>query len=282
MPFIRTAEGQVVEVGADAIFNDPEGTNPLQIPTGPVFTSEDIERARQQEKDKLYGRIDNLTSEITNLTQQVGGLTADQQREKARLEEERAAAQEEARRQEEQGLDPNTLIERTRNEFQSTLREKETEWNQRFEAERQERERLQAERDKERQFNSLREYALAQVEANKDNIAPQFLRFIEGNTEAEIDAKIAQAVESTNEIAAEMQQAFQQQQDPQVQQQQQQQQTQQPPVGTRATGLPGSFDPTQQRQLTAEDIANMPMGEYAKYRQQVGIGGQSQERGLFG
>jgi hypothetical protein len=59
----------------------------------------------------------------------------------------------------------------------------------------------------------------------------------------------------------------------------------QPPVtpGTRATGGPGNIDPAgQQQTLTSEQIANMDMSQYAQLRPKLGIGGQSNNRGLFG
>lgn len=289
MPKVRLADGSLVDVGLDALFAD-DGQTALNIPTGPVFTADDLERVRQEEKDKLYGRIDTLTSTITSLNEQVGGLTAEQQRQKAEAEQERARLAEEARRQEEQGLDAATLVERARNEWQQTLSQKEQEWNSRFEQEAEQRRAAEAVAQREREFGELRDYTLSQVAAHENEIAPQLRQWISGNTKEEVDASIARAIETTNQIAAEMQQALGGQvpgQEPANQQFAAVPGAQPvPPVvpGTRATGGPGNSDPAAgfQQQLTAEQIANMPMDQYAKLRGQMGIGGQSNNRGLFG
>lgn len=282
-------DGSLVDVGLDALFAD-DGQTALNVPTGPVFTADDIARARQEEKDKLYGRIDTLTATINSLNEQVGGLTAEQQRQKAEAEQERERLAQEARRQEEGQLDAQSLVDRARDEWQQTLAQKEQEWNSRFEAEAEQRRAAEALAQREREFGELRDYTLTQVEANKEKIAPQLLQWISGNSKEEVDAAIARAIETTDQIAAEMQQAIGGQvpgQDPANQQFAAVPGAQPvPPAvpGTRPTGGPGNSDPAAgfSQQLTAEQIANMPMDQFAKLRGQMGIGGQGNNRGLFG
>jgi hypothetical protein len=277
--------GVPTEVSFDQILNDDD--SPLTIPApGSYFTQEQVnerlEAVRQEEKDKLYGRIDSLTQQITDLTNQVGGLTAEQQREKAAAEEERARLEAEARRAEEEDLDAKALVERSRQEWEQNLNQVNQQWEQRFTEEQQRREAAEALAQREREFGELRDYTLSAVEANKDNIAPQLLGWISGNSKEEVDAAIQRAIDTTNQIMEEVQQVVGQ---PQEQQPFVYDQQPQPPAlpGTRATAGPANSDPAgQTQQLTADQIKNMTIDQYAALRGKIGIGGQSQSRGLFG
>jgi hypothetical protein len=279
-------DGNLVDVPTTALFSD-DGSTPFVPPTptppvGRTFTEDEVAQIRQQEKDKLYGRIDTLQNNITALTEQVGGLTAAEQRRVAEMEQEQARLEEEARRAEEQGLDPATLVERTRSEFQQQIDQVEQSWQQRFEAEQEQRRAAEAAAQKEREFSALREYTQTQVEANKDKIAPQFLPYITGNSEEEVNTAIERAVSATEEIFNEMQQALGAQQ-PGVPVPAQVPAVPAAPAlpGTRVT-MPGQDPAGQTQQYTAEQIAAMPMDQYAEFRRRLNIGSQSNERGLFG
>lgn len=287
MPKVRMQDGSVIDVPFENLFND-DGTTPLPPPPdGPVFTQADIERVRSEEKDKLYGKIETLQGTITELTNKVGTLTdAEQQRLEAAQAEQRRL-EEEARRE---GLDGKTIqaIESTTQTFQQRLDAMEQEWQTKLEEERQARESAEALRLKEQEFNDVREYARAQYEANKDDIAPQLAAWIGGNSREEVDASIARAKETTAAIVTDLSQTQQQVQqvDPATGQPIVQQPV--PPVlpalpGTRPTAGPAGQDPAQQyQQLTKEQIANMPMEQYAQLRGRLGIGGQGNNKGLFG
>jgi hypothetical protein len=272
-------DGVPTEVPANMIFQD-DGQTPL-LPAGRIFTEDDIARARQEEKDKLYSSIERNNTELTQLREQVGSLTAAEQRRQAQLEEEQARLEEEARRQEQSTMEPQALVQQQRQEFDQRIQQMNQDWEQRFQESEQQRQIAEAQAAKEREFATLRDYTLSQVEANKDNIAPQLLPWIQGNTQAEVDASIQRAVATTNEIVADLQQA----QIPDPTQQVQQPFSAQPPTlpGTRPTGGPANTDPSAGfQQLTVEQINAMPMQEYAKLRPQIGIGGQNNNRGLFG
>lgn len=284
MPKVRMPDGSVIEIGAESLLNDDD--QPLQIPTGPFFTAEDLARVRQEEKDKLYNQINRNNEELASLRDQVGSLTAAEQRRAAQLEEEQQRLAAEARAAEEQELDAKSLIQRKEQEWQQQLQQTQQTWEQKFEEERQKREQAELLREKEREFNDLKEYAQAQVAANEGKIAPQLLPWINGNSREEIDAAVVRAIETTDQIAAEMQQLVGVQ-DPNMIQQQipGQPVVPAPPVtpGTRVTTGPSNQDPGAQFQtLTNEQIKNMPLSEYAKLRGQLGIGAQGQNRGLFG
>lgn len=277
-------DGTLVDVPSTALFAD-DGQTPFATPvvtdptTGRTFTEAEVNKIREDEKSKVYGRLEEANSALAELRDQVGSLTAAEQRREAQLEEEKQRLEAEARRQEEQGLDPQALVDRAREEWQRTLAEKENEWNSRFEDEAQKRQQAEALAAKEREFTDLRDYAVAQVAANEDKIAPQLRQWITGNSQAEIDASVARAIETTDAIAAEMAETFGQQVpgQPQVV-------TPQAPAtpGTRTTAPVGQDPGAQFQTLSQEQIANMPMDQYAKLRGQLGIGGQGQNRGLFG
>jgi len=123
--------------------------------------------------------------------------------------------------------------------------------------ERQEREAAFALLEQERKFAELQAYRQQAVEQNRDNIIPQLIDYIQGNTPEEINESIAGLVERSNSILESAQSAIQQQR--------------RDMPGVRAT-LPG-VGPletnSESRQFTAADIASMPMNEYAKVRTQI-------------
>jgi hypothetical protein len=274
--------GVPTDVTLDQIFAD-DGTTPFAppAPTGPTFTAEDIENARKQEKDKVYGKLEETKTELAGLREQIGSLTAAEQRRQAELLADQERLQEEARRQEEEGLDAATLIQRKTQEWEQQVNTLNSQWEERFNQSEQERQAAEAIAAREREFNDLKDYTQNQVAANQEKIAPELLPWIQGNTQAEVDAAIARAIETTDQIAAQFQQAFEQ--NPGAQQQMF---APQPPTvpGTRPTGGPANYDPAgqQSQQLTPEQIKNMPMDQYAALRRNMGIGGQSNARGLFG
>lgn len=280
-------DGSIIEVGADSLLTDDD--QPLVLPTGPVFTAEDMARARTEEKDKLYGRLESTNQELAALRDQIGSLTAAEQRREAQLVEEQQRLEAEARAAEEKELDAKSLIQRKEQEWQQQLQQTTQTWEQKFAEEQQRREAAEALQQREREYNDLKDYAQAQVQANAEKIAPELLPWITGNSKEEIDAAIVRAVETTDQITAQFQQAMQVQppQDPNMVQSQVPGQpvVPAPPAlpGTRVTGGPVNQDPgAQYQQLTAEDIKNMPMDKYAQLRGQMGIGGQGQNRGLYG
>jgi hypothetical protein len=250
---------------------------PVSVPTPAqphVFTEQDVERIRQEEKNKLYGQVENFKQLAE---QREAELKSYQEKEAAQAAAEAAAkaeadrvAAEELRKAEEADLDAKQLVERSRLEFQRQLQESDEKWENRLKATQDERDKAEALAVKEREFSALREYIQQQVDANADKIAPQLLGWIQGETNEQVDAAIARAIETTNAIVADIQQL---------------------PApegtvlpGTRPTSGPVDLDPmSQYQQLTAQQISEMDMTEYAKRRNQLGPGRASQSnKGLFG
>lgn len=221
-------------------------------PSAARWTDEDLARAREQEKSKLYGKIETLE-------QQMARFNAEREAETARLEAERLAAEETARKQAEAETDVRTLLEQQRAEFEARL-----------DAERRDRENAQALLVQEQKFQQLNEYKAQAIAANQDNIIPDLVRMVQGNTPEEIDASIAGLVETSSSILASAQAAMQSQR--------------QNMAGARVTApAAGPLDITSDSQpLTPEQIANLSMNDYARHRSNL-LGQASQtNKGLFG
>lgn len=235
------------------------------------FTVEDLEKARREEKDKVYGRLDEEAKQRKALEEQVQALLAAQQDKEQAEAEARRQAEDEARRAAEAELDARSLLEKREQEWNQRLAETQTDWEKKFEQIAQDRAAERAVLEKERELASLAAYTQQRVAQEQDSIAPQLLDFIGGNSPEEIDASIERAKAKSAEIVAALQQQ-------QVQQRASQR-------GVAPTGY-APVGPMEveggQRNYSADDIRQMSVQEYAKFRQQAGIGGAGQGRGLFG
>ncbi|WP_020142221.1 hypothetical protein [Terracoccus sp. 273MFTsu3.1] len=213
---------------------------------------------RKEEKDKLYPTIEGLKT-------QVADLTASKQAEiAAAAEQARKDAEEQARKTFEEST-AKDLVAQTRAEFEAKMADLQ-----------RERDEEKALREKESAFNSLRDYAQSKVKAALDagSIAPELAGLVTGNSAEEIDASLAQMQATTEALVANMQQAVQQV--PAVP----------APRGVSPTGFAAGNGPMEQvggtRTLSAADIQNMSLAEYAKLRPQLGTARESAHRGLFG
>jgi len=152
------------------------------------------------------------------------------------------------------------------------LKAKEQEWAEQLEREREERERAFALLDREKTFAEIQNYRTSRLEDERDNIIPELVDLISGNSIEEIEQSIQGLKERSSRILDSAQQAMQS--------------ARREMTGTRVTTPPnaGPMDiETGTRQFTAEDIAAMPLNEYAKYRSQLlSPNAQGRSQGLFG
>lgn len=219
---------------------------PPVAPTGRFFTEEDIERARQQEKDKLYPRLQTME-------EQLRGFQAEREAEQA--ERDRLAAEAEAaRREKEEG----------EMEVRTLLTTKETEWNNRFAQLEQQREADRAVFERETQLREIEDYKRQRVEQESEFIMPELRDLVTGSTPQEIDASIESIKLRTEAIVSNMLS-----------------QTQQLPRGAAPTAPP--VGPMEQmpsyESLTPEDIRTMDMETYKRYRQGLLEASSRQYRG---
>lgn len=245
----------VVDAGVDAPTVTASNTTSRQFKDSDskFYTEEDLAKVRSQEKDKLYPQIEKLKSELEEIKKAREAELAAKQAEKEAVD-----AEERARL--EADLDVREL-----------LKKKETEWNEQLERERQERERAFALLEREKTFAEIQNFRQQRLEEERESIIPELLDLVTGNTQDEINASIEGLKERSVRILESAQQAMQT--------------ARKEMTGSRVTAPPtGPLDiNSEQRNLTADEIAAMPMNEYAKYRQRLlSPSAQGRSKGLFG
>lgn len=254
------AEAFATDAGVVPVVTSTDADAPAATPlvteapvSGKTYTEDDLAKVRAQEKDKLYPQIDKLKLELEELK-------------KAREEEiaakiaEKESKDAEARAAAEAEMDVREL-----------LKQKENEFNEQLERERQERERAFALLEREKQFADLQSYRQEVLETERENIIPELLDLVAGNTREELTQSIESLKERSAKILESAQAAMQN--------------TRREMTGTKATLPPaGPLDiNSEQRNFTADEIAAMPMNEYAKYRQRLlSDKAQGRSQGLFG
>jgi predicted RNase H-like nuclease (RuvC/YqgF family) len=217
------------------------------------YTEEDLKKVREQEKSKLYPQIDSLKEEL-NL------LKKEREERLAESERLRQEAESEAKRKAEAEMDTRQLLE---------LKEKE--WEEKLSAEKLERERAFSLLERERQYAELTEYRTRRIAEEQENIMPELVDLISGNTPEEIENSITGLRERSSRILDSAQQAMQS--------------ARREMTGSRVTSPPsGPMDNNSgQQQFTAEQIASMSVTEYAKYRDTLlGKASNSRNKGIFG
>lgn len=248
-------EPEVVRIPRQETEEERQARERPRDPDTGRFTTEDMAKARQQEKDKLYAQIDEMRQEIERVKQE--------RQEREQREAAQRAEQEEAERtKREEEMDVRQL-----------LTQRETEWERRFREMQEERERDKAIFERENAFRAVQDYRTDRLTAEADNIMPELRDLVAGNTQEEIDASIENLKDRTNRILQQVASA-------------QQQQHQQMP-GTKVTSPPVGpvEEQAQYETLTPEDIRNMSIAEYSKRRNQLlGAAGQQnkRDRGLMG
>jgi hypothetical protein len=249
------------EVAQQAFLQDvPQATEELVTPvktTSRTYTEEDVRKIREdvtaREKNKLYDTIESLKSKVTSIESE---HSARQQE----IEAARFAAEEEAKKKAEAEMDVRQLLEA-----------KEKEWAEKLEQERRDRQQALSLLEKERQLAELNEYRSARLAQERDNVLPELLDLITGNTPEEIEQSIAGLKDRTSRILDNTQQAMQS--------------ARKEMTGSRITApASGPLDTnSDQQQFTAEDISAMSVTEYAKYRSRLlGKASSNGNKGIFG
>lgn len=216
------------------------------------YSEEDLRKVREQEKSKLYPQIDKLKEELDILKKE----REERLSKEAELEAKRA---EEAKKQQEEELNVRDLLKVKEQEFAAQL-----------EQEREEREKAFALLERERNFSELTNYRNARLDEERDTIMPELLDLISGNSPEEIEESIAGLKVRSARILESAQQAMAS--------------ARQQMTGTRiTTPASGPLDTNSEQQtFTAEQIAAMPVSEYAKYRARLlGQAASDRGKGLF-
>jgi hypothetical protein len=219
------------------------------------FSADDVQKIRQQEKDKMYKRLEDADRRTKALEEQLGVIS--EERERAIKEaEERAKKEADILRQREmEELSAKELLSKREDEFNQRLNQVEEEWRGRFDQLEQERQAQEALLEKERYAQQLESYRQRKLSEEQETIIPELRDLISGNTPEEIDNSISVLRERSSAIIESIQQASQ---------------------PTRLKGAPvtappvGPMDTQEEYQtLSAEDIRNMPMDQYMKMRERL-------------
>ncbi|MEV4454348.1 hypothetical protein [Microbispora sp. NPDC049633] len=265
-----TSRGPIRLIGGGSTDTLPDGSQPPapaptpdpavpapQAPTqGRLFTAEEVERFRAQERDKLHRELETTRSQLNDVTSKLSSWEQERaEAQRLREEAERKAAEEK--------MTAAELIE---------ARQKE--WEQRFAQLEQERAQERAILEQERRFSALQAYVQRRVREESDSIAPELIDLVNGNTEEEVEASITTLKAKTESILQNLQSAaagVAPAAPPRGVS----------PAGYAATG-PLETDSVQQ-QLSEDAIRSMSMAEYAKVRGSLlGQASQPNGRGLFG
>jgi hypothetical protein len=223
---------------------DQTVTQPIQVTDQPQqqpqgrFTEQDIERARQQEKDKLYPRLEEMQGQLKELREAREAEAA----ERTRLAEEAEAARQ---AKEESEMDLRQLFEKREAEFNNQIQELST----RYDTDR-------AIFERERALQEAHAYRSARIEQESEYILPELRDLIGGDTPEAVDASIeemkARSETIFNNIAAAAQP--------------------QPFRGAAMASVP-PVGPMEQmpsyEQLSPDDIRTMDMDTYKRYREQL-------------
>lgn len=224
-----------------------------------TFTADDLAKARAQEKEKLYPQVEKLKEELSLLKQQQAERDAEEAKRKEERKKREAEAAKKKKDEEEAALEVREL-----------LKKKEEEWQAQLESERLEREKAFALLDQERRFQQLMNYRSMRLEQERENIIPELIDMISGNSEDEIEQSISGLKAKSAKILEAVSQAGVQ--------------NRKEMVGTRVT-VPASGpldNDSEQRSYSPNDISNMSMADYAKNRAKLLGSGNNSGQGLFG
>jgi hypothetical protein len=228
----------------------PPGTPNINITVPSAegrFTEQDLHRVREEEKSKLYGRIEDMAKEVDTWR-------------KEREEAERLRREAEERAEAER-------IEREKAEMTAIDRiaALEDDFAKRMDLLQQEREQEREILAKEQEYRELMDYRNRRMVEEQGNIIPDLIDLVSGNSPEEIERSIATLKEKTAAIVGSVQSTLAQQQGASL--------------GTRVTdpsGFPEMI--TEQGTVNLSDIKNMNMDEYAKNRERL-LGAVSRRTG---
>jgi len=226
----------------------------------PTYSADDIAKAREQEKAKLYPQLEKMKEELASLKREREEAAAREAERQSRIADEEARAAQLKKEQEENELSFKDLLKKKEQEFQSQL-----------ENERLERERAIALLEQERKFQELMNYRQSRLEQERENIIPELIDLIEGNSSDEIEQSIATLKDKSARILESAQQAMQS--------------ARAQMAGPRVTApAAGPLDnDSSQQSFTPDSIRDMSLADYAKQRAKLlGNAASNRGQGLFG
>ena len=237
---------------------EDNGNNEVAMKTtGKVFTEDEVQKIRQQEKDKLYGRLEESQTRLKTMEEQLSLLSKEREDAIKQAEDRTKAEAELIRQRELEEMSAKDLLLRKEDEFNARINQAEREWSEKFQNLEQDRQAQAALLDKERALQALESYRQRRLNEEQEFIIPELLDLVTGSSEDDIENSIAILRARSGAIIESIQQASQSQM-PRLK-------------GAPVTAPPtGPMENNQEYQtMTAEDIRNMPMDQYAKMRERL-------------
>lgn len=204
-------------------------------------TWDDVEKAREEEKNKLYERLKKAEDAETRLQS---------------LEAERAVAEKERKKQEAAAEKAKLDAERERMDAAQLIESYRQEQEAMVAALKEEVEKERLLREREREFSELLNYKSTRMAEEGEFIHPRLRDFVRGSSPQEIDASIEDLKARSADLLAEVQATLQgvRAAQPGVS-----------PTGAPATGPVGMGG--EPREVTLDDLRNMSAEDYAANRQ---------------
>ena len=244
-------EGDIITVPADAPMVERFVESALSK-NSRVFTEDEVEGIRKQEKDKMYKRIEEADSRVKSMEDQMNVISAEREAARKEADERKSKESELLRQREVDELSAKELIAK-----REELQEIDGDYKRRFEEIEAQRQSQEAIIEKERRLQELNSYRQRRLGEEQENIIPQLVDLVAGSSEDEIETSISVLRDRSNAIIESIQQATAQQQG-------------------RLRGAPVTAPPvgpmetqTEYQQLNADDIRNMTMDQYAKMRDRL-------------
>lgn len=230
-------------------------------PAEQFFTAAQLEAARQQEKDKLYGKQERMSSDLDTLKAELESLRTAEATRQTELATQQQAAADARKAEEEAKMTAKQLVERRETEFKA------------------EQENLRREMDlkiatmqKEQEYLRLSAYIQRRVaeEIAQDSVIPDLVEYINGDSEEAVELSITKAKEKTASIIAGASRLNGQ-------------------TGPSATSIPGFGPPSGpldtitggSNEPSPAQIAAMSMAEYQNYRATLAPARTGNGKGLF-
>ena len=205
------------------------------------WTDEDIAQARQQEKDKLYGRIEQMGGQLAEIQTAREAEAAERQR----LADEAEAAR---KAKEENEMDLRTLMERREAELRGEM-------DQIRQAQEMEREVF----NRERALQQVEEYRRDRIAQESEYLLPELRQYIVGDTIEAVDASIERVKLDTQAIVSNFVAA-----------------SEPPPAPYQPRGAAPTAPPvgpmeqlTEQMPMSLAELRGMDMDTYKKHRNQL-------------
>lgn len=241
----------------------PENPQPA-APQGSTryYSQEDLdaerERVRKEERDKLYPQISRNDDRSKAMDAELKELQAYRKKQEKEAADRDAVVAKARKDAEDAELSAKDLIAKRDAAYEARLDQ--------IQAENARQLAIMAQEVK---FNQLQAYIQRRIIEEQDTIAPELQDLIDGDSPEAVEASIERMKTKTEQIVANLRGA------------QTRQRAAMPGVAPSAgTNGVGPLDTPGDRQISAEDISQMGMGQFAELRKTLGMGG-SNNQGLF-